>query len=688
MLKSFSEKKVEKRCIGFACGSEPKKKSKKPRGKTFRMASDRLFQFDDGEGVSFADGSHNTIVLGTTGSGKTTSLIFPALSQMIKAGFSGLVVDVKGNMANYVRKIANEHGRLGDVVEFGPGPAATPINIFWGMPMYDVEKLFRIMFQFDKVDNGHSHNSSFHEEGLQKVLDCLELYLTMCRKLGMDFQFGMFNRIINDFLLTQKIHAHYRNNLYDPNSLDEQKLVARIDGDGLHYILPANKDPKHRSKDWAEQNSYRMKVIKTCIERFMRFPALIRNFLGGSKENFDIAERIYQKKQIVVLRLATELGTTGEQIARWVMHEYYQAVYRNGKSLSTGQYTFCVADEVQDFYSSNRDDPLNDNSFVSKCREFNCINIYGTQSVSAMAARADRGWADCAALIGNCNVRVFLYSDDPSTKSLAPKRLPDLESLSAGRANMAKYDVESREHLYGTVGTQGMFRELQELFARQAGNVPETVVIEACQHLTEDEKASELDMVTEQSAILTGAAAAPKEGKAMNTQGTTQRLEDLVGTSTSLSVTEKNIVSMFREFPEYFAPAATANDLAIPAGWLEQVRRALLMMRQAGLAGRISRFNLNTEHIRPFIEVIDDDNSKIFVKAMNNILENTRNMCMICGNSMEQGMDFDDGMDENDRSRALRRAFTQAGRKTSFFCNDCMARMQPEYEENRPRVRA
>lgn len=641
------------------------------------MDDDILFQFDGDERVSFADGSHNTIVLGTTGSGKTTSLLFPALSKMIKAGFAGLVVDVKGNMANYVRRIANEHGRLDDIVEFGPGPAAKQVNVFWNVPMYDVEKMFRTIFQFDSMPEIGKYNSLFYEEGLQKIMDCLELYLIMCRKMDMDFRFGVFNRIINEYQMAQDVYAHYRKALHDPNNIDEQKLVGRIDGDPLHYILqPGAK----RNRAWDEQTSYRMHTIRTCIERFMRFPVLIRNFLGNTKDNFNIPKRIYDDKQIVVLRLATELGTLGENLARWIMREYYQAVYRNGKNLPTGEYTFCVADEVQDFYSSNRNDPLNDNSFVAKCREFNCINIYGTQSISAMMSRAERGMSDCAALIGNCNTRIFLYSDDPNTKYLAPENLQSLETLAPGMANLVKYDSSTREHQSGTVTIKNMFQSLQDLFVRQADKVPDTVAIMQCPDLTDEEKKKEFEVIMADCKRLTTRKLDNFDDCVdTNSEGLSFQIsnfEKLDESNSTLSVAEKNAANLIKEFPGYFSTNAKLKHLIVPSGWIGLVRESLLLAQNAELYGKILKFKLS--HF-PYLMIVEENDSEIFSEAMNSNLKKTKNCCMICGEKMNLDND-DEGEDDEDENLYHRRNISSKDYQISCYCVKCLSDIKKKLE--------
>ncbi|MCL2124274.1 MAG: type IV secretory system conjugative DNA transfer family protein, partial [Desulfovibrionaceae bacterium] len=67
-----------------------------PRKECVVPRADQFMRFDSGRGISFAEGCHNTIILGSTGSGKTSSAILPAAAAFLSAGFPGLAIDIKG----------------------------------------------------------------------------------------------------------------------------------------------------------------------------------------------------------------------------------------------------------------------------------------------------------------------------------------------------------------------------------------------------------------------------------------------------------------------------------------------------------------------------------------------------------------------------------------------------------------
>lgn len=61
----------------------------------------------------------NAMCYGQTGSGKTSSFILPNIHERIVQGHSVIVFDFKGNMHLKVKCVADNLGRLNDVLEIG-----------------------------------------------------------------------------------------------------------------------------------------------------------------------------------------------------------------------------------------------------------------------------------------------------------------------------------------------------------------------------------------------------------------------------------------------------------------------------------------------------------------------------------------------------------------------------------------
>lgn len=82
---------------------------------TIIPSKDALFTFDSGKTLSFSDGARSIAIIGGTGSGKTTSVILPMIDALMRQGFGGVILDIKGNLGAQTRALAQKCGRLNDV---------------------------------------------------------------------------------------------------------------------------------------------------------------------------------------------------------------------------------------------------------------------------------------------------------------------------------------------------------------------------------------------------------------------------------------------------------------------------------------------------------------------------------------------------------------------------------------------
>ena len=115
--------------------------------------------------------------------------------------------------------------------------------------------------------------------------------------------------------------------------------------------------------------------------------------------------------------------------------------------------------------STDRTEALNDNQFIAVARESRNINILGTQSLSSLYARTHDEEA-IRTIVSNCNVRLFLYSDDMRTRELLNIcRQKPLEELQPGEVVLAKFNTFRRSHQYATASVQDMYNETQQKLA-------------------------------------------------------------------------------------------------------------------------------------------------------------------------------------------------------------------------------
>lgn len=85
------------------------------------------------------------IAFGETGSGKTTSFIYPNLNHRIENNHAILLYDFKSKEHLALKAIAHYHNRLGDVIQIGQ-PYGAKINIIEYISDANIEKLFDKLF--------------------------------------------------------------------------------------------------------------------------------------------------------------------------------------------------------------------------------------------------------------------------------------------------------------------------------------------------------------------------------------------------------------------------------------------------------------------------------------------------------------------------------------------------------------
>ena len=136
-----------------------------------------LLAFDDGQHITMGDAANHTAAFGTTGSGKTSSVIIPMIKPLLENGLSGLILDIKGNFIDKVKALAHLCGRENDIIELGTGPEALPVNLLHNMPKHQVDDLLKTLTL--KGGMAHSHNISFYLSGVQagnQLLRCAGPY--------------------------------------------------------------------------------------------------------------------------------------------------------------------------------------------------------------------------------------------------------------------------------------------------------------------------------------------------------------------------------------------------------------------------------------------------------------------------------------------------------------------------------
>ena len=117
----------------------------------------------------------HSIAFGQTGCGKTTSFIYPNLQKRLELGHGILLYDYKGKEHLSVKYLAEQIGRLDDVVEVGK-PWGENINIIQNMDEDELDKFFDNILKHGD-DNKYWQNSAKSlGQSILKVLKAIEVF--------------------------------------------------------------------------------------------------------------------------------------------------------------------------------------------------------------------------------------------------------------------------------------------------------------------------------------------------------------------------------------------------------------------------------------------------------------------------------------------------------------------------------
>jgi len=123
----------------------------------------------------------HALFVGKTGSGKTTGGINPIVKSRIAEGYGMLIFDEKGKEHRVVKSLANDHGRLEDVVELGK-PHGISVNLMDNLSERQLESFIRRFLKRSR--------ESFWEEGAVNIFIPLAKWLMSMKKLyafGIDY---------------------------------------------------------------------------------------------------------------------------------------------------------------------------------------------------------------------------------------------------------------------------------------------------------------------------------------------------------------------------------------------------------------------------------------------------------------------------------------------------------------------
>jgi hypothetical protein len=381
------------------------------------------------------------LITGATGSAKTSAAQYPFTAQLIHLHASdparkmgGLIIDAKGNYADFVQDQCARAGRLGDYYE-----VSLTSGVKWnivGRPDLNAAALGgHIADMIENVQGTSLADPFWHQEAkdlASQVIRVLRLAHGCEPTMATLYRAATSYEAFEDYVKMAEKRVSTGEQQDELNSIKfwleakaaklDAKLRASIAA-GLNGVCSLFDDPKIR-------------------EVFAPDPIW---------ENFKGFDRLIAEGQIVALRVPkSQLKTVSTIVGTMTKLNFYDAVLNRlaraeHGSEDVGRGVFFVADEY-DGYTTQP----GDGDFFSKCREAKCCAVIATQTYESFVAKLKNEHV-AAQLIANLRTKIWLCAEDNFTARQAADLCGEIERKKVSRSRNETAKVSAFSFLDGDV---------------------------------------------------------------------------------------------------------------------------------------------------------------------------------------------------------------------------------------------
>ena len=314
----------------------------------------------------------NFLITGTIGTGKTSSAMYPFTEQLIKYNSLNknnkipiLILDVKGNYFNYIKKVLNKYNLKNDLIEIGLNSKIkyNPLHKPYLKPAVLANRLKTVLLLFSE-----NNSESFW-------LDKIEQILTEAIKLCRLYNNGYVTFIELHKLIT--MHEYYNSkieilkNLFNNNKFNHKQI----------YELNSALD--FFEKEFYSLDLRTMAILKSELTRitniFVSDYNISKTFCAPIEElNFKGFSTMIKYGKIVVLNMnIAEYKNLSKLISAYLKLDFQSEIMYNLSHNNVKPSAF-ICDEYAEYVTKT------DADFFALSREAKCINIVSTQSYSSL----------------------------------------------------------------------------------------------------------------------------------------------------------------------------------------------------------------------------------------------------------------------------------------------------------------
>jgi hypothetical protein len=370
------------------------------------------------------------LITGATGSAKTSAAQYPFTAQLIHVHandparkMGGLIIDAKGNYADFVRDQCARAGRLSDYYE-----VSLDSGVKWnivGRPDLNAAALGgHIADMIENVQGTSLADPFWHQEAKDLASQVIRV-LRLAE--GREPTMASLYRAATSY---EAFEAYVH--------LAEKRVQSGPQMDELNSIKfwleakAAKLDAKLRASIAAGLNGVCSLFDDPAIRDVFAPEPVLENFKG-----FD---RLIEEGQIVALRVPkSQLKTVSTIVGTMTKLNFFDAVLNRlaraeHGSGDVGRGVFFVADEY-DGYTTQP----GDGDFFSKCREAKCCAVIATQTYESFVAKLKNEHV-AAQLLANLRTKIWLCAEDNYTARQAADLCGEIErpKLSRSRNERAR----------------------------------------------------------------------------------------------------------------------------------------------------------------------------------------------------------------------------------------------------------
>lgn len=431
-----------------------------------------------------SDACKGTLILGATGSGKSSSSGALLAKSFLEFGYGGLVLCAKKDEVHMWKKFAEETGRTDDLVIFQNrshyqfNPLEYEQNRE-GDGAGDVQNIVEILMTLYEMSNNLTAGDSgrgderFWTMAMRRLLTRSIQLLQISKK---EISFGNIYNLITS-VLHREIKEQYINTkltLDQTNLNKEEKKSAK---DFLAYILENSfclrclddARKRHQNNELNDEESEIWGAVKNYffnefVELSDRTASVIKESalgivfpfqIGLLKRHFSTTvspemkpELAYQEGKIFVMDISVKeyliSGILGQGVFKLAFQQAMERrVFPDDDELGPRP-VFLWADEAQNFYSSH------DTLFASTARSSLVSIVNLTQNLPSIivAMGSNKAQQKAMSLIGNLSTKIFHANSDPETNKLASEMI---DKVKVKKKSISK---AGDDNLTTSIGTQ------------------------------------------------------------------------------------------------------------------------------------------------------------------------------------------------------------------------------------------